>query len=139
MRKIFIILIINLCTSNAYALTRIDITKGNPDPLPIAVKNIEGEREDEKHMGLSITKIIESDLNNSGLFRIIDKAAYTDYSKGDALPNFISWRGIDAQGLVIGSTKIIGENLEVSFRLWDPFSEKTVSWADFYLSESWIS
>ncbi|MFN7038009.1 MAG: Tol-Pal system protein TolB, partial [Alphaproteobacteria bacterium] len=128
MNKLLTIIIGILITQNAFAINRIDITRGNPDPLPIAISEFIGASEEEREVGAEISRVISADLERSGLFKIIDKAAYIDHLKTSSqLPKFSAWRQINAQGLAIGKTAIKGNEVEIEFRLWDPFNEKQVA------------
>ena len=76
MRKIFLALIIYFISLNSlYALIEVDITRGNLDPLPIAVsplhvdiKSIEHEGIKVKELGSNISSIIEKNFKSTGLF-----------------------------------------------------------------------
>ena len=62
--------------------------------------------------------MVTADLQNSGLFRPIDSAAYG--GAGDSgVPNFQNWRALGAQGLVAGAVIDQGGSVRVEFRLWD--------------------
>ena len=67
MKKIVIIILLKLFyISNAYGLIEVDITRGNLDPLPIAVSPLHVDVKSEnykdikvKELGANISKIIE--------------------------------------------------------------------------------
>ena len=85
-----------LCFSSALAEVRIDITRGNVDPLPIAISDIYGENAQEAQIGRDITSVITSDLG----------------------------RVINAQALVNGTVKLQRDGqIRVEVRLWDVFAE----------------
>ena len=81
MRKIFLALIIYFISLNSlYALIEVDITRGNLDPLPIAVsplhvdiKSAEHEGIKVKELGNNISLIIEKNFKNTGLFNPLKK------------------------------------------------------------------
>ena len=66
MKKFFVIFLLNLVLLNkAYALIEVDITRGNLDPLPIAVSPLHVDVKSEnyediktKELGNSISEII---------------------------------------------------------------------------------
>ena len=76
MKKIIILLLTNLIiTAYANALIKVDITRGNLDPLPIAVSplHVESTSEnlenlDTKKLGVNISSIIENNFKSTGLF-----------------------------------------------------------------------
>ena len=66
--------------SNLFALIKVDITRGNLDPLPIAVSPLHVESEAEKienievkKLGSKISNIIETNFRNTGLFNPLKK------------------------------------------------------------------
>lgn len=136
MKKIILIIVSLLFAANSYAKTRIDITRGNSDPLPIASLEIKGKSEEEKTLGINITKVIEADLIHSGLFRIIDKDAYIENPNITQIPNFSAWRQINAQAVSVGSIKITQNEIEIEFRLWDPFAEGQLTGKAFAYDKS---
>ena len=76
MKRIVFIFFIYLFASNwSYALIQVDITRGNLDPLPIAVSPLHVDIKSEnfkelkvKNLGDQISKIIENNFKNTGLF-----------------------------------------------------------------------
>ena len=84
MKKIFLILMLHAVSINSlYALIEVDITRGNLDPLPIAVsplyvdiKSEEYENIKIKELGNNISKIIENNFRNTGLFNPLKKEAF---------------------------------------------------------------
>ena len=84
MRKIIYILFINLLfLNNSYALIEVDITRGNLDPLPIAVSPLHVDLNSQsysdlkvKDLGSEIAKIIEKNFRSTGLFNPLKKEAF---------------------------------------------------------------
>ena len=110
----------------AGAELRVDITRGHVEPLPIAIVDLAGATEADAKVGRSITQVITSNLERSGLFRPLDPAAFIGEPGGmTARPRFQDWRIINAQALVTGRI-VPGEQgrLAVEFRLWDVFAEQ---------------
>ena len=74
MKKIIYIFLINvLLLTNSNALIEVDITRGNLDPLPIAVSPLHVDIKSEnfqdlkvKDLGDQISKIIEKNFRNTG-------------------------------------------------------------------------
>ena len=81
MKKIIISLLIYLFSfSYLNALIKVDITRGNLDPLPIAVSPLyvtetsEGIKNiDVKKLGLNISTIIEKNFKSTGLFNPLQR------------------------------------------------------------------
>jgi len=105
----------------ADARVEIDITRGNIEPLPIAVSQFIGDK-----IAQDIAGVVEADLRNSGLFKPIDKAAFIQkITNPDAAPRFEDWRVINAQALVTGRvSQESGGRLKAEFRLWDVFANE---------------
>ncbi|MBA4274521.1 MAG: Tol-Pal system beta propeller repeat protein TolB [Alphaproteobacteria bacterium] len=111
------------------AQTRIDITQGNFEPVPIAVTEFTGV---DPNLGRQITAVVSADLERSGLFRPISPAAFIEkITSGDTIPRFADWRQINAQFIVTGSIAPAGDKLKVSFRLWDVLAEQQIAGKEF--------
>ncbi len=104
--------------SVSHARVEIDITKGNVEPLPIAIMDFQGDK-----AAADIVSVISNDLKNSGLFKPVSKAAFIQNNLGpDQTPRFQDWRQINAQALVNGRvSKLPDGRLRAEFRLWDVF------------------
>ncbi|MFV9876096.1 MAG: Tol-Pal system beta propeller repeat protein TolB [Rickettsiales endosymbiont of Dermacentor nuttalli] len=138
-RNLLIIMIIWLCIINhVNAASRIDITRGVREPLPIAITDLHGTSEAEKDLGHQISSVIENDLESSGLFKAIDKLAFIEQSLYlNDIPYFTSWRQINAASLVVGDVKISSEgSIKVEFKLWDTYSEIQIAGKSYSLNEN---
>ena len=136
MKKIFLIFIIYFASLNfLYALIEVDITRGNLDPLPIAVsplhidiKSTEYEGIKIKELGVEISKIIERNFKSTGLFNPLKKEAFVQKPDIAHLkPRFEDWRLIKAQALVTGKILVKDGKLKVEFRLWDLTAAKEMT------------
>ena len=134
MKKIFVLLFIWIFQTNALALIEVDITRGNLNPLPIAVSPLSIDNEskksfekilDKKDIGSEISKVIENNLKISGLFNPLDKNAFLQAPEiANLKPRFEDWNLIKAQALITGKVKYIDDKLRVEFRLWDVLAGK---------------
>ena len=116
------------------ALIEVDITRGNLDPLPIAVSSLHLEsgskdiKEGEKiikNIGEEISKVIETNLKRSGLFNPLKKDSFVQNPDiAHVKPRFEDWRLIKAQALVTGKVTILEDKLRTEFRLWDVVAAK---------------
>ncbi|MAK63405.1 MAG: Tol-Pal system beta propeller repeat protein TolB [Maricaulis sp.] len=100
---------------------RVDVTRGNLDPLPVALPDFVGTSEEALSRGADITRVVTNDLASSGLFAPIDQDAYIeDIENIDLRPRFSDWRVIGSSALLVGSVSIQDDGrLVVAFRLWD--------------------
>ena len=128
MKKIIFIFFINIIFLNkSYGLIEVDITRGNLDPLPIAVSPLHVDINSDEYEGLKvrdlgheISKIIESNFRNTGLFNPLKKEAFVQKPDIAHLkPRFEDWRLIKAQALVTGKLLVKDNKLKIEFRLWD--------------------
>jgi TolB protein len=99
----------------------IDVDHARTEPIPIAVPDLGGPDGASEQLGREIAGVISNDLGRSGLFRLIDHAAFIQSgAPGGAAPNFNNWKPTGAQALVTGSATILGGGqVRVEFRLWD--------------------
>lgn len=108
----------------------IDVNKGVVEPLPIAITDfLSGDG-----LGAEISSIVAADLQRSGLFAPIDKAAFIEkISNPDAAPRFSDWQTINAQALVTGRVSQEGDGrLRAEFRLWDVFGNEQLIGEQFF-------
>ena len=103
----------------AQARVEIDITKGNVEPLPIAIPEFLGDPE----LGKQISDVISNNLRRSGIFAPIDRAAFIEkIANSNSTPRFPDWQAIKAQALVVGQVVSEGGGrFRTEFRLWDTF------------------
>jgi len=136
MKKFFLIILFYFILFNkAYALIAVDITRGNLDPLPIAVSPLQVDVKSEnykdlkiKELGENISEIIENNFRATGLFNPLKKEAFVQ--KPDIAhikPRFEDWRLIKAQVLVTGKLLIKDDKLKIEFRLWDLAAAKEMT------------
>ncbi|MBO41991.1 MAG: Tol-Pal system beta propeller repeat protein TolB [Pelagibacteraceae bacterium] len=128
------LIIIFLFQFKAYALIEVDITRGNLNPLPIAVSPLSSDKDSldnfekilkKKDIGSEISIIVESNLKKTGLFNPLEKDAFLQKPEIAHLkPRFEDWALIKAQALITGKVEIIDEKLRVEFRLWDVLAAK---------------
>ncbi len=113
----------------AHAELEIDITKANPQPMPIAVTNFAGDNPQAQQTGQNIAAVISANLERSGLFRPIDPAKFIQTPEQlRAGPRYADWRLIQAQGLVTGTvTQSPDGRTRIEFRLWDVTADQQLT------------
>jgi TolB protein len=125
-----------LVTMPARAEVTIDIRKGNVEPLPIAITDLQSGNE----LGAQVSQVITADLQRSGLFKPIDKAAFIQkITNPDAAPRFEDWKSISAQALLTGRVTKEGDGrLRAEFRLWDVYGGSQLIGQQFFTRpENW--
>ncbi|KAB2869611.1 MAG: Tol-Pal system protein TolB [Bauldia sp.] len=119
----------------ADALVELDITRGNVQPLPIAIPGFLAPAADTQ-IGADIAAVISSDLRRSGLFLPIDPASFPALpADPGAVPGFGEWRTVGSQALVIGGVTLQSDGrLRAEFRLWDIFAGQQMAGQQFFTS-----
>nr|WP_321458622.1 Tol-Pal system beta propeller repeat protein TolB [uncultured Cohaesibacter sp.] len=119
----------------SFALIEIDITRGNIQPMPIAITDFDGVEQ-----GVEISKVVEADLRRSGLFSPLDRTTYLQKNlSSSTVPSFPNWTVINAQALVTGTvTQESDGRLKAEFRLWDVFAGKQMTGQQFFTTpQNW--
>ena len=136
-RKIFIkLFFILLLITESSAIIEVDITRGNLNPLPVAVSPLFSDENTDHNLksnyeiiklGEKISKVVENNLKATGLFNPIPKKAFLQKPDVAHLkPRFEDWALIKSQALVTGQIKLENEKLRVEFRLWDVLAGKEI-------------
>ena len=136
MIKKIITLFLILIPINSHALIEVDITRGNLDPLPVAVSPLSIDEKSrksfekvlkKKNIGEEISSIVENNLSTSGLFNPLSKDAFLQAPDiANLKPRFEDWNLIKAQALITGKVSYLDEKLRVEFRLWDVLAAKEI-------------
>ena len=134
MKNFLISLLIILIPSNSFGLIEVDITRGNLDPLPVAVSPLSIDEESrknfenilkKKNIGTEISNIVEKNLKTSGLFNPLNKDSFLQAPDiANLKPRFEDWNLIKAQALITGKVSYLEDKLRVEFRLWDVLAGK---------------
>ncbi len=134
MFRILIICLVFFSPSKLIALIEVDITRGNLNPLPIAVSPLsidENSRKNfekilkKKDIGSEISIVVEKNLKTSGLFNPLNKDAFLQAPDiANLKPRFEDWNLIKAQALITGKVSFVDDKLRVEFRLWDVLAGK---------------
>jgi TolB protein len=121
---------------SARAEVVVDVTKGNVEPLPIAITDFLAGGD----LGAKISGVVAADLKRSGLFAPIDQGAFIEkISNPDVSPRFEDWKVINAQALVTGRVTQEGDGrLRAEYRLWDTFAGSQLDGQQFYANpDNW--
>jgi TolB protein len=124
----------------AGAVTRLDITEGNFQPMPIAIPNFFGGDDGDNTTATGVTQIITANLKGSGLFLPIDPAAFLQkLASVDTVPSFPDWRTINAQALVTGRVARQSDGrLRAEFRLWDVLAGQQLAGQQYFTTpDNW--
>ena len=121
---VFAMATVLVAAGSAIAAVEIDITRGNIDPVPVAITDLYSQVPETARVGADISGVVISNLARSGLFKPLDKKAFLQRSEAlQVQPRFGDWRVINAQALMTGSVEMQTDGqLKVEFRLWDVFA-----------------
>jgi len=114
----------------ASALLTIDITKGDFNPVPLAIVDLYGGADDtlSQAKAATMTAILRSDLGRSGLFDLTNPLAFLQGANKIAEEGlrFSSWRLLGVEGVLSGTVKVAGDTLTVQYHLFDVFAGSKV-------------
>ncbi|MDK2122517.1 Tol-Pal system beta propeller repeat protein TolB [Parachitinimonas caeni] len=114
-RPLFVMALVLCNLANpAHADINIEIVGTNAQRFPIAVSGFEGEAS----LTQALTPIIRSDLDRSGLFKLIETGP-APLPSDPAQVNFPDWGKRGADSLLIGSVTDQGGQTAIRFRLFD--------------------
>lgn len=118
----------------ALAAVEIDITQGNVRAMPIAIPAFVGGGPESEQLAQQISEVVSGDLERSGLFKPIDRAAFPQKVVNlDDAPRFPDWRMLNATALVVGRvSQKSAERVKAEFRLWDVYTGKHLKGEQFY-------
>src|SRR5690606_3865375 len=86
---------------------RIDITRGQVEPMPIAITDFYGATPSDAQTGRDVAQVITANLERSGLFQPIDPRAFIQTPEALRVqPRFGDWRAINAVALVTGAASL---------------------------------
>ncbi|MBY0281060.1 MAG: Tol-Pal system beta propeller repeat protein TolB [Alphaproteobacteria bacterium] len=119
--KTVIIFLVCLIATTAEAL-KIEITKGEVRPDPIAIVNFYSEDSEARGIGSDIAEVVGNDLVNSGLFELTPEGSYIQKEESVVKdgPRFADWRLLGSRFLLTGKiTEEWGGKITVDFMLFD--------------------
>lgn len=129
MKRILLALVCILAfaaTTPARAELTVNVTSGNPEPLPLAVSPFYADAGADQVIATDMPRVIEANLERTGLFKPLNPRSFiqTPESLIKDGPRFAEWRAVNAQALVTGHvTRSADGRTRVEFRLWDVFGQ----------------
>ena len=110
----FLVLLALLAAAGAHAQLSIEITGAGANRIPVAIANFAGD----SAAAQVVASTVRSDLERSGLFKLIDPAGAT--LDENAPVNFADWKGRGADALAAGSVSRGPDGrMQARFRLYD--------------------
>jgi TolB protein len=123
----------------ARAVMEIDITQGNLRPMVIAISPVLPTDQTSAGIAEQITQIITGNLERSGLFQPVDRAAFLEQiTNVDVPPRFRDWSAIRSEALVVAQISGEGSRFKAQYRLWDVFTGRELRGEAFYApADNW--
>ncbi len=107
-------LIFCLFSAPLHAALDIEIFGGGASQIPIAIVPFAAE----ERLTQGVTAVVKSDLQRSGLFRMVDSGGSAPHEPSEII--YPNWQMRGANALVIGTTRILPNGqIEVRYRLMD--------------------
>ena len=102
------------------------VTEGAYRQFRVAVPEFNANLPEARQAADQIAAIIRNDLRSTGLFDLVDPAAYVENDLTIQLqPSFRAWRTIGTEALTIGEVVLLPNGkLQIGFRLWDVGTEE---------------
>lgn len=122
--NVVISFLIYCMTSIAQASLYVEITGGVAAGLPIALVPFGVEGVDSGSIE-DISKIIKSDLENSGQFKPLGFETIKQFPRHQTEVQYPYWQGLGVEDLVVGQIKKTGSTFTVSFALLDVIRQKS--------------
>ncbi|MCQ2914753.1 MAG: Tol-Pal system beta propeller repeat protein TolB [Alphaproteobacteria bacterium] len=127
---LILFIMLSLFINKAKAELSIDITGAQSAPMAVALPDFSSNNENTKKISEKIGSIIQTDLESTGIFRIVDKFAYIQHFKSaNDIPTFVDWQSIAVEALIQGEiNKNESGKYKLKYRLWDiPASKEMIS------------
>jgi TolB protein len=137
MTKYIITLTFYFLALTSRAESTIQITKGNIEPIAIAINNFSTTELDDSKLAKDIINVITNDLKGSGVFRPISPAAFIETKTGTGhTPLFAAWQQINAALVINGDVaRTASGKIQVRFILWDSILESKMVSESYELPE----
>ena len=117
--------------SPAFGQFRVEVTGIGLRQIPVALPVFRGQEGAPQ----AISKIIQADLERSGLFRNVDAAGHS--LDETSHPDMQTWRERAADALVSGSmTRLADGRYDVRFRLWDVVKAQDLGGQGFVVTQA---
>lgn len=112
-----------LFAPSCYAAVDLELTQGIQSAMPLAVVPLAGNAQSSDL--LDISAVVSQDLQNSGRFRLLDRAKMLEKPENANQVNAKTWQSLGMDNLVVGSIKPSSDGkFQVSIQLLDILGSK---------------
>jgi TolB protein len=106
-----------------YAALDLELTQGVQGAIPIAIVPLAGNATSSEL--IDIAAVINSDLQNSGRFKVLDRAQVTETPQSIDQVNAKTWQALGMDNLVVGTVRKLSDaKYQVNFQLLDVYGGK---------------
>ncbi|MFO7766211.1 MAG: Tol-Pal system beta propeller repeat protein TolB [Pelovirga sp.] len=125
-----VLLVVILAAGTAVA-SRIEISSPGQQTIPLALTRILPVTTAQPAITAEFDRVLEYDLELSGVFRLLDPVAFLSDARQLGLQrsdvNFAQWRLLGAELLIKGGYELDGDQLIVDMRLYDVTSQRLLT------------
>ena len=107
-------------TAAARADLVIKITQGVNQPTPVAVVPFAWNGNGKAPV--NVAGVIASDLYRSGLFAPLPDSKMLARPNADSQINFVNWKAVSVNDLIVGSIDVTGQTAQIRFRLFNVYT-----------------
>ena len=88
LKKLFLVTLTLLICEKSLAKVEVDITRGVFEPFSIAIADFEASNIQSIEFGTKIKEVIQSDLANSKIFKLVDNSLFLEFTSFSNTPVF---------------------------------------------------
>lgn len=112
--------------ASAQAAIRIDLNNPNAAPIPVAVTDFYGASPEAAQYANDIANVITNNFSHATPFKVLNKASFLQSAAQLASggPVFNDWKSIGSDALLTGTVEMVGGQIKVEYRLYDPNREE---------------
>ena len=93
MKKLILLFLVIFLPLKVFAELRIDITRGNTEPIPIAFLKFNSNSNEEEKISTKINNVVSNNLQRSGLFKVLPEETFLEKNiKFNQTPTFSNWK-----------------------------------------------
>ena len=78
MKNLIFLLLLIIFPLKAFAELRIDITRGNTEPIPVALLKFNSNSVEEAKISTKINNVVSNNLQRSGLFKVLPEDTFLE-------------------------------------------------------------
>ena len=119
---------------------KFDITGGHVQPIPLAIAGFHPLDEGSRQVSQNVLQVIQTNFQHDGYFKFIEPHNYPQSASSLlARKLFSSWRKIDCQAIVYGTTQTQSDGrIRIQYEVWDVDSGQRIAGTALYsIQKNW--